>query len=103
MFSPSSRYARLTDLTYRTSDGTEVVYRERRFLPDLESLSQVAYGEVRAGDRGRIDLLAARLLGDPLQFWRVCDGSATLDPAEVMADVAPGARIPVPLPTAVGK
>ena len=31
----------------------------------------------------RLDLITARTLGDPEQFWRVCDANDALDPAEL--------------------
>ena len=44
----------------------------------------------------RPDLVAARYLGDPEQYWRLCDGNPVLHPRELTE--TPGRRIRVTLP-----
>jgi hypothetical protein len=39
--------------------------------------------------------VTARTLGDPEQFWRICDANDALDP---YALVVPGRRLTVPMP-----
>jgi hypothetical protein len=53
---------------------------------------------VTPGDR--LDLLANRVYGDPLAFWRICDANDALDPLEMLAEAAadPTRRLRVPLP-----
>jgi nucleoid-associated protein YgaU len=46
----------------------------------------------RASDR--LDLIAARTLGDPLLFWRIADANLALDPFDL---VEPGRALTVPL------
>jgi hypothetical protein len=43
----------------------------------------------------RLDNIAARYLGDPEQFWRICDANPILEPEEL--EVA-GRRILITLP-----
>jgi hypothetical protein len=81
LFPQSSRYFGLEILKGKLPDGREVAYLERRFLPSHEVLVAVEEHTVDAGDR--IDNVAARYLGDPLLFWRLCDGNHELDPAEL--------------------
>jgi hypothetical protein len=70
-----------------------------RYYP-LETASLTENGELLAevlitqGDR--IDLITARTLGDPEQFWRIGDANLVLDPAELVAH--PGQRIRVERP-----
>jgi hypothetical protein len=47
-------------------------------------------------DGERLDLIAARFLGDPEQFWRLCDANRTLRPEDL--EVA-GQSIQIPLVT----
>jgi hypothetical protein len=44
----------------------------------------------------RPDLLAYRTLGDPEQFWRLCDANAVLRPVDLTADPGRPVRIPGP-------
>jgi hypothetical protein len=43
----------------------------------------------------RLDLLAFRYLGDPEQFWRICDTNLALLPDELTK--RPGTRLLLPL------
>jgi nucleoid-associated protein YgaU len=94
MFASTSRYYLLETATITLLDGRIAAYKRRRFVPAAESLAQLAAIVVTQEDR--IDLITARTLGDPEQFWRVCDANQALDPTDL---VVPGRilRIPSPL------
>jgi len=79
-FPPDSRYYRSTTLTYTTPDGQSVSYLARRFVPQpgAPNFSTIARHTVKQGDR--LDLLAARYLGDPLVFWLICDANGAIRP-----------------------
>jgi hypothetical protein len=94
MFDPQSRYYTLETATHVADDGREVAYKRRRFLPRADELKVVAEITLVQGDR--LDLLAARLLGDPEQFWRICDANTTLDPLALAAE--PGRPVLVAAP-----
>lgn len=91
MFDPKSRYAALGQALYLAPDGREHPYRLRRFLPQLPD-PEVA-SEVVIGPADRLDLIAARQLGDPLAFWRIADANPALNPFDL---VVPGKRLKVP-------
>jgi hypothetical protein len=93
MFEPTSRYAKVETATYTEADGREVAYVRRRFVPPGSSLQKLAEASVEQSDR--IDLVAARTLGDPEQFWRICDANDALDP---YALVVAGRRLTIPMP-----
>lgn len=80
-FGPTSRYHGLEIAKWTRPDGSEVPYLRRRFIPPPESYSLLQEHVVVQGER--LDLLAARYLGDPEQFWRICDANGVLDPAEL--------------------
>lgn len=90
---PNSRYADVGIAVTRTPDGRDVVHLRRRFVPPPERLATAGWETVSDGDR--IDLLAARALGDPTAFWQLCDANLAFDPAELEA---PGRVVRVALP-----
>ena len=51
---------------------------QRRFLPPPENFAPLQSVTVVAGDR--LDNLAARYLGDPQQYWRLCDANRAMQP-----------------------
>lgn len=82
---PTSRYAGV-EVARRTvvdRDGGEHVlsYLRRRPIPDYTDRPVLAEYRVAEGDR--LDLVAARYLGDPAQFWRLCDANVVLSPDEL--------------------
>jgi hypothetical protein len=44
----------------------------------------------------RLDNITARYLGDPLQFWRLCDANGALDPEELTDET--GRTIAITMP-----
>lgn len=93
MFEHTSRYYPLETATLTTADGRTVAYKRRRFIPrgPDQLLAEVV---VTQGDR--LDLIAAHNIGDPEQFWRICDANRVLDPRELVAH--PGRRIRIARP-----
>lgn len=89
----TSRYYDIEMAEYEFEDGREITYRRRRFLPGGETMATLTHYTVAAGDR--LDLITAAALGDPLQFWRVCDANNVLDPNGLEAV---GTRVRVPIP-----
>ena len=96
VFGPSSRYAGL-EIARVDVDGTTVLYVRRRFLPQPESLSPVGVHSVTQGER--LDHIAARYLGDPELFWRICDANRALQPDELTRSI--GRRLVITLPEGV--
>jgi len=96
-FPPSSRYFGLQTSTLTTTDGRQIAYLTRRFVPDPSKLHLVLEHLVQDQSE-RIDNLAAQVLGDPLQYWRICDANGVLRPADL---VQVGARVRITLPEGV--
>jgi hypothetical protein len=94
MFDSTSRYYAIETATLTGPDGRSVAYKRRRLLPRGADLPLLAEVTVAQGDR--LDLVTARALGDPEQFWRVADANDAMDPAELTADPGRVLRVPVP-------
>lgn len=97
LYSPGSRYHGLAAKQHNLADGTVVTYSERRFLPSPETLSLLQERVVEEGER--IDSIAAHTLGDPLQYWRICDANPVLRPAELTEE--PGRRLRITMPEGI--
>jgi hypothetical protein len=90
---PTSRYAEVGTAVWTAPDGREVAYLRRRVIPDPAGLATSGWQRVPDGDR--VDLLAARALGEPTAFWRLADANLAFDPAELEE---PGRIVRVALP-----
>jgi len=85
MFDPVSRYIGLEITTISVSDGDngtrDIRYVRRRIIPSAEGLTTLAEHTVAQGER--LDQITARYVGDPTQFWRVCDANNVSKPEEL--------------------
>jgi hypothetical protein len=99
MFEPTSRYQEVetVKMTVRDSRGEPrvVSYKRRRFLPPRVAMTTLAEHTVVQGDR--LDNLAARYVGDPGQFWRICDTNDVLRPEELTEEVGRTFKVGLPL------
>ena len=96
-FAPASRYHGLPTLRWTRLDGQEVSYVTRRFIPPPENLATLREHLVSEGDR--LDNLAGRYLGDPEQYWRLCDANGAMRPDDLVDAI--GARIRIALPEGI--
>lgn len=95
---PASRYAACETASFLREDGKEVRYLRRRFLPQPGAMQTLTQVRVQPGER--LDLVATRTLGDPLQYWQLCDANAATRPNELVE--RPDAMLRVPLPRPPG-
>lgn len=93
LFPPTSRYHGIETATLERG-GPPVVYLRRRFLPAAERFALLQEHVVTEGER--YDTIAARYLGDPEQFWRLCDSNGVMRPAELTERVGAVVRITLP-------
>jgi hypothetical protein len=93
-FPPNSRYNGIATLDHVLPDGREVNYLARRFVPPMERFTPFANHVVIAGDR--LDTLAAKYLGDPEQYWKLCDANGALRPDELTEAIGRSLRIAMP-------
>lgn len=94
LFPMTSRYHGLGTATMETIEGKTIAFLRRRFVPPPERFALLQEHMVTEGER--LDVITARYLGDPQQYWRLCDGNGAIRPAELTETV--GQRIRITLP-----
>jgi hypothetical protein len=98
MFDPTSRYTPIetAKLTLKDSDGLPriIAYKRRRFIPLDNSMVTMLEHTVVQGDR--LDNITAHYLGDPTQFWHICDANLALRPDDLTDEA--GIVIQIKLP-----
>jgi nucleoid-associated protein YgaU len=98
-FPADSRYVGSKTLTYTTPAGQSITYLARRFVPQpgAPNFSTIAQYTVKQGDR--LDLIAAKYLGDPLIFWLICDANGAMRPEDLVE--TPGTVLQITAPQGV--
>jgi hypothetical protein len=94
MFDPTSRYNAIETATYSTLNGRVITYKRRRFLPRGREMSVLSEVVVNQGDQ--LHLIAARTIGNPEHFWRICDINNAMNPFGLTVEPGHVLRIPVP-------
>ena len=93
MFPVTSRYHIIKKVKMETAVHHEIIYLQRRFLPPVSHSHILAEHPVSQGER--LDNITARYLGDPEQFWRLCDANHAMFPDELTAEIGRLLLIPV--------
>jgi len=95
-FPTDSRYYGSTTLTCVTPTGESIAYLARRIVPQpgAPNFATIATHAVRQGDR--LDLIAAKYLGDPLIFWLICDANGAIDPGDLLTTIGRVLNITTP-------
>jgi hypothetical protein len=98
-FPTDSRYYNSAVLSYTSPTGQSITYLARRFVPQpgAPNYATVATHTVVQGDR--LDLIAAKYLGDPLMYWLLCDANGAISPGSLVE--TPGTAINVTMPQGV--
>jgi len=98
-FPIDSRYHGFSTLSYTGPDGQTVSYLARRIVPQpgAPNYATVSQHTVKQGDR--LDLLAAKYLGDPLIFWLICDANGAIRPDQLVE--TPGAVLNITMPQGI--
>jgi hypothetical protein len=96
LFAGTSRYFGFEPLTI-TLRGKIVIYVPRRFVPSPSRFQLLQ--EHTLGQGERLDNIAAKYLGDPTLFWRLCDANNVLQP-ETLTET-PGRKLRITLPEGI--
>ena len=91
MFTPTSRYYNLETAVYNADPAHPITYVRRRFLPPLNGTTAAEHAVEHPE---RLDNITARYLGDPEQFWRICDANTAMQPDDLTVEV--GRRLKIP-------
>jgi hypothetical protein len=94
MFPITSRYYSTPNAELETSDGKKIKYLRRRFVPPPEQFDLLLEHTVVEDER--LDNISAQYLGDPEQFWRICDANNAMRPEELTDTVGRNLRITLP-------
>ena len=93
----TSRYHGVGTAKIETVDNKKTVYLRRRLVPPPERFDLLQEHTVTDGDR--LDNLAHQYLGDPEQFWRLCDANGAVRPNELTKTV--GSKLKITLPEGI--
>ena len=93
MFAITSRYYNIPTAEFETAEGrrSSTCAAASSRLPAFALLLDTSVTE---GDR--LDSIAAQYLGDPEQFWRICDANGAIRPEELTETVGRRLRITLP-------
>lgn len=94
MFAITSRYSNIQSAQFEAADGKSIVYLRRRFVPPPERFALLLEHTVTEGER--LDNITAQYLGDPEQFWRLCDANGAIRPDELTETMGRRLRITLP-------
>ncbi len=105
MFEPNSRYFDIEKVTIVSNEPVSdtnnrtIIYKKRRFIPSAEEIPLLQEVIVTGGDR--LDLISSRTLGDPEQFWRICDMNEATHPLDLTSEIGRILKIPTPFTVSV--
>ena len=94
MFSITSRYYGIAQVEFETREGKRIVYLRRRFVPPEDRFELLQEHRVTEGER--LDNITVQYLGDPEQFWRLCDANNAMRPDELTETIGRRLRITLP-------
>jgi hypothetical protein len=90
----TSRYQSVGTATFVSSNGDQIPYLLRRFLPVVDESAPVRVHVVSAGEIQRPDLVAAAELGQAELSWYLADANPVTRPSDLCQQ--PGQTILVP-------
>jgi hypothetical protein len=98
-FPTDSRYYGSAVLQYTAPNGQTIPYLAPRVVPQpgARSFATINRYTLRQGDR--LDLIAAKYLGDPLMAWLICDANGAMRPQDLVAK--PGRVLNITTPQGV--
>jgi hypothetical protein len=98
-FPTDSRYHGFSVLQYTAPNGQVMPFLARRIVPQpgAPNYATIAQYTVKQGDR--LDLIAAKFLGDPLMAWLICDANGAMRPDDLVS--TPGRVLAITTPQGV--
>lgn len=98
-FPTDSRYYGFGVQYYSAPNGQVIAYLARRIVPQpgAPNFATINRYTVHQGDR--LELIAAKYLGDPLMAWLICDANGAIRPHDLVA--TPGRVLAITTPQGV--
>ena len=93
-FPITSRYYGVETTQLELVGGKTIVFLRRRFVPPADRFQLLQNHKVVQGDR--LDNITASYLGDPEQFWRLCDANNATRPEGLTETIGRELRITLP-------
>jgi nucleoid-associated protein YgaU len=98
-FPTDSRYYGFGVQQYAAPNGQVIAYLARRIVPQPGAPNYATVNQYTVKQGDRLDLIAARYLGDPLMAWLICDANGAMRPYDLVA--APGRVLAITTPQGV--
>jgi hypothetical protein len=89
----TSRYFNVEQTTYETKNNRTIAHLKRRFISHGHGM-EIGRHMVVEGDRP--DTVSAKVMGDPAQYWRLCDYNARMHPRDLTGTIGSKIRISFP-------
>ena len=98
-FPTDSRYYGYSVQQYTTPSGQVVPYLARRIVPQPGAPNYATINQYTVQQNDRLDLIAAKYLGDPLMAWLICDANGAMKPHDLVA--TPGTVLNITTPQGI--
>jgi hypothetical protein len=98
-FPTDSRYYGAAVLQYTAPDGQVIPYLQRRIVPQPGAPNYATINQYTVVQNDRLDLIAAKYLGDPLMSWLIADANGAVNPDDLVA--TPGTVLAITTPQGI--
>jgi len=98
-FPTDSRYYGFGVQYYNAPNGQVIAYLARRIVPQPGAPNFATINQYTVHQGDRLDLIAAKYLGDPLMAWLICDANGAIRPPDLVA--TPGRVLAITTPQGV--
>ena len=98
-FPTDSRYYGFGVQYYSAPNGQVIAYLARRIVPQPRAPNFATINQYTVHQGDRLDLIAAKYLGDPLMAWLICDANGAIRPHDLVA--TPGRVLAITTPQGV--
>jgi len=84
-FPTDSRYYGFGVQYYTAPNSQVIAYLARRIVPQPGAPNFATINQYTVHQGDRLDLIAAKYLGDPLMAWLICDANGAIRPHDLVA------------------
>ena len=98
-FPTDSRYYGFGVQYYGAPNGQVIAYLARRIVPQPGAPNFATINQYTVHQGDRLDLIAAKYLGDPLMAWLICNANGAIRPHDLVA--TPGRVLAITTPQGV--